>query len=107
DKVINEEEYFHRKLNDNHTPVADDNNTALELVVFHSSSDYQAYSGVIFGNDTNNGGMYLEGNPAQPGNQARFVAYEAEWMPTFEVWNLTHEYIHYLDGRFDMYGDFN
>ncbi len=108
DKVINEEEYFHQKLNDNHTPVADDNNTALELVVFHSSSDYQAYSGVIFGNDTNNGGMYLEGNPAQPGNQARFIAYEAEWLrPTFDVWNLTHEYIHYLDGRFDMYGDFN
>jgi len=106
-KVINEEEYFHQKVNDNHTPVADDNNTSLELVIFHSSSDYQTYAGVIFGNDVNNGGIYLEGNPAQPGNQARFLAYEAEWArPTFEVWNLTHEYIHYLDGRFNMYGDF-
>jgi microbial collagenase len=56
---------------------------------------------------TDNGGMYLEGDPAVPGNQARFVAHEASWLrPTFQVWNLQHEYIHYLDGRFDMKGDF-
>jgi len=107
-KVINEEQYFHDRVNDGNTPVANDHNTMLELVIFHSSTDYQTYSGVIFGNDTNNGGMYLEGDPSDPANQPRFVAYEAEWMrPTFEVWNLTHEYVHYLDGRFDMYGDFN
>ncbi|PPJ44561.1 peptidase, partial [Rhizobium sp. KAs_5_22] len=65
------------------------------------------YAGAIFGIDTNNGGMYLEGDPSAPGNQARFIAYEAEWLrPTFEIWNLTHEYVHYLDGRFDMWGDF-
>lgn len=105
--VINEESYFHQKVNDGGTPVANDYNKVLELVVFHSSTDYQTYSGALFGNDTNNGGMYLEGNPADPANQPRFIAYEAEWMrPTFEVWNLTHEYVHYLDGRFDMYGDF-
>ena len=32
----------------------------------------------IFGIDTNNGGMYLEGDPAAEGNQPRFIAYEAE-----------------------------
>ncbi|KRE88378.1 hypothetical protein ASG87_07125 [Frateuria sp. Soil773] len=107
-KVINEEGFFHQKLQDGNTPVADDDNHSLELVIFHSSSDYQTYSGVLFGNDTNNGGIYLEGDPSAPGNQARFLAYEAEWLrPSFEIWNLTHEYVHYLDGRFDMYGDFN
>jgi microbial collagenase len=51
--------------------------------------------------------MYLEGNPSDPNNQARFIAHEASWLrPTFSVWNLEHEYIHYLDGRFDMLGDF-
>ncbi len=106
--VINEEAYFHNKLQTNRTPVANDNNSSLELVVFDSSSDYQDYAGALFGIDTNNGGMYIEGNPAQAGNVPRFYAYEAEWSrPTFEVWNLNHEYTHYLDGRFDMYGDFS
>lgn len=106
--VINEADFFHQKVADNSTPVANDDNTRLELDIFHSSSDYSTYAGVIFGNDTNNGGIYLEGDPSDPANQPRFIAYEAEWLrPAFEVWNLTHEYVHYLDGRFDMYGDFN
>ncbi|WP_425601672.1 M9 family metallopeptidase [Dyella subtropica] len=106
-KVIGEKSFFHQRVQNSDAPVANDNNTTLELVVFHSSSDYQTYSGAIFGNSTNNGGIYLEGDPSAAGNQARFIAYEAEWLrPTFEIWNLTHEFIHYLDGRFDMYGDF-
>ena len=105
--VGNEEGYFHTQAQTNNVPVANDNNTKLEMVIFHSSSDYETYSGVIFGNDTNNGGIYLEGDPSVPGNQARFLAYEAEWLrPTFDVWNLTHEYIHYLDGRFNWHGRF-
>ncbi|MBL8299251.1 MAG: collagenase [Rhodanobacteraceae bacterium] len=105
--VAGEETYFHNKLATNNTPVANDVNASLEMVVFDSSSDYETYAGTLFGIDTDNGGMYLEGDPAVPGNQARFIAYEAEWLrPTFDVWNLTHEYIHYLDGRFNMYGDF-
>lgn len=102
-----EEGYFHNQSQTFNTPVANDHNTRLEMVIFHSSIDYETYSGVIFGNDTNNGGVYLEGDPSNPANQARFLAYEAEWLrPGFEVWNLTHEYIHYLDGRFNWFGSF-
>lgn len=105
--VAGEETYFHNKVASGKIPVPNDNNTQLEMVVFTSSKDYGTYAGAIYGIDTNNGGMYLEGDPSVPGNQARFIAYQAEWMlPTFEIWNLTHEYIHYLDGRFNMYGDF-
>ncbi|AZP13771.1 collagenase [Undibacterium parvum] len=103
-----EEGYFHKMVASGNIPVAKDNNTQLEMVVFNSSFDYQRYAGAIYGIDTNNGGMYLEGSPEVVGNQPRFIAYQAEWMlPKFEIWNLTHEYIHYLDGRFDMYGDFD
>jgi microbial collagenase len=106
--VAGEENYFHQQVQTNRTPVANDNNAALEMVIFDSSTDYASYAGTLYGIDTNNGGMYLEGDPSAAGNQARFIAYEAEWLrPTFEIWNLTHEYIHYLDGRFDMYGDFS
>ncbi|QOC21973.1 collagenase [Wenzhouxiangella sp. AB-CW3] len=89
------------------TPVPDDYNETLEMVVFDSSNSYQTYSGVIFGNDTNNGGIYLEGDPSDPNNQARFIAYQAEWLlPDFVIWNFLHEYVHYLDGRFNLYGGF-
>ncbi|MFE6099619.1 collagenase [Streptomyces laurentii] len=99
--------YFHSAVRDN-GPVANDKNSTIEVVVFDSSTDYQTYAGAMYGIDTNNGGMYLEGNPAAAGNQPRFIAYEAEWVrPSFQIWNLNHEYTHYLDGRFDMYGDFN
>ncbi|WP_371496472.1 collagenase [Kitasatospora sp. NBC_00374] len=105
--LVNQDAYFHSVLKDN-GPVANDGNTTIEVVVFHSSSDYQTYAGPIFGISTNNGGMYLEGDPAAAGNQPRFIAYEAEWVrPGFQVWNLNHEYTHYLDGRYDMYGDFD
>lgn len=98
--------FFHGIARDG-GPVADDRNSTIEVVVFDSSADYQTYAGVIYGIDTNNGGMYLEGDPAAAGNQPRFIAYEAEWVrPEFQIWNLNHEYTHYLDGRFDMYGDF-
>jgi len=105
--VAGQETYFHQQVASNRVPVANDYNAALEMVVFNSSDDYGIYAGALYGINTNNGGMYLEGDPAASGNQARFIAYEAEWLlPTFEIWNLTHEYVHYLDGRFNMHGDF-
>lgn len=98
--------WFHDVAGDR-GPVADDRNTRIEVVVFDSSTDYRTYAGVLFGIDTDNGGMYLEGDPSAEGNLPRFIAYEAEWQrPDFRIWNLNHEYTHYLDGRFDMYGDF-
>jgi microbial collagenase len=108
DTIAQEEVFFHNKIGTNSgNPVANDFNAQLEMVIFHSSTDYVTYAGTIFGIDTNNGGMYLEGDPSVVGNQARFVAHEAEWLrPSFDVWNLTHEYVHYLDGRFIWYGMF-
>ncbi|MEW2069940.1 collagenase [Streptomyces sp. NPDC007346] len=104
--LIEQDAYFHRIARDN-GPVADDNNTTVEVVAYDSSTDYQTYAGAMYGIDTNNGGMYLEGDPSVVGNQPRFIAYEAEWLrPEFHIWNLNHEYTHYLDGRFNMYGDF-
>ncbi|ESP92111.1 collagenase [Pseudoalteromonas luteoviolacea] len=103
-----EETRFHNMLATNQIPVADDNNTMLQVNIFDSSGDYGKYAKAIFKIDTNNGGMYLEGDPSKVGNQANFVAYEASYAKADHfVWNLEHEYVHYLDGRFDLYGDFN
>lgn len=105
--LIAQDQYFYEVAGTT-TPVADDVNSSLDVVVFNSSNDYQTYAGAIFGIDTNNGGMYLEGDPSQAGNIPTFIAYEAEWaLPDFQIWNLNHEYTHYLDGRFNMHGDFS
>ena len=88
------------------TPVADDLNTALEVVIFSSYSDYDNYAGNFFGISTDNGGIYLEGSPWIEGNQARFIAHQATWLADFQVWNLRHEFVHYLDGRFNKWGAF-
>ncbi|TMP28219.1 collagenase [Pseudoalteromonas rubra] len=108
DTMAAEETRFHTMLETNQTPVADDNNTMLQVNIFNSSADYKKYAGPIFGINTDNGGMYLEGDPSVVGNQANFIAYEASYAKADHyVWNLEHEYVHYLDGRFDLYGDFN
>ncbi|OHU86567.1 peptidase M9 [Pseudoalteromonas amylolytica] len=108
DTMAAEETRFHTRLATNQTPVADDNNSFLQVNIFNSSNDYKKYAKVIFNIDTNNGGMYLEGDPSKTDNQANFVAYEASYAKADHyVWNLEHEYVHYLDGRFDLYGGFN
>ncbi|WGG49603.1 M9 family metallopeptidase [Rugamonas sp. DEMB1] len=106
-RLQTEEGYAHSMLLTKNTPVAGDGNASLELVVFDDYSNYSKYASVIYDILTDNGGMYLEGEPSAAGNQARFIAHEASWLrPNFQVWNLEHEYVHYLDGRFDLYGDF-
>jgi microbial collagenase len=107
DSVLQESKYFHGLLGTSKgKPVADDKNKTLELVVFDNYNEYARFSGFLFGNSTNNGGMYLEGDPSAPGNQARFIAYRADWLSSFEIWNLNHEFAHYLDGRYNMWGGF-
>ncbi|WP_254552648.1 collagenase [Kitasatospora sp. MMS16-BH015] len=103
--LTGEDAFFHNIVKDK-GPVADDYNSAMKLAVFNSSADYKKYAGIIFDMSTDNGGMYMEGNPADKTNQPLFVCYHAEWVPDFSIWNLNHEYTHYLDGRYDMYGNF-
>ncbi|MEV7598514.1 collagenase [Kitasatospora sp. NPDC089797] len=105
--LVGQDAFFHRVVKDG-GPVADDRNTALEVVVFDDYYNYSLYAWEMYGIAVDNGGMYEEGNPAAAGNQARFIAHQADWLrPSFQIWNLNHEYTHYLDGRYDMYGDFD
>ncbi|MFD7028573.1 collagenase [Streptomyces sp. NPDC059917] len=105
--LVNEDAYFHRVIGDK-GPIPGDVNTDLEVVVFDDYTQYSLYAWAIYNIDVDNGGMYEEGNPALPGNQARFIAHEADWLrPDFQIWNLNHEYTHYLDGRYNMAGDFD
>ncbi len=107
-QLISQEAVFHEKLATNHEPVANDFNDKLRVIVFNNAAEYNKYGQLVFDIETNNGGMYIEGTTQDPDNIATFYSYEHFWVrPEFQVWNLNHEYVHYLDGRFIKYDTFN
>ncbi|MDH6125799.1 collagenase [Kitasatospora sp. GP82] len=107
DSLQKQDGYFHNLVNDS-GPIPDQHEDSIQVVVFASRGDYQTYAGAIFGVDTDNGGITLTGNPADPANQVRSIMYQKSSDDGFaaRIWNLNHEYTHYLDGRYDMKGDF-
>lgn len=100
--LAEQEALFHRTFNTLGKPVANDNNDNMRANIYADRDSYVKYVTEHFDVPSDNGGMYLEGLPHLAGNHAEFVAYERNG----GIWNLRHEYIHYLDGRFNMYGDF-
>ncbi len=108
--LIAEANLFHNLLETDRQPLVNDFNDTLEIVVFDSVGDYALYAGLIYGIDTNNGGIYIEGDPSVSTNQARYFAYEEDSNDpdvNAGVRNLKHEYVHYLDGHFNTVGDFS
>ena len=108
---------FHVLFSTEGMPLTDDNNIQLEVVAFASPSEYEKYAGEFFGSSTDNGGIYLEGSPSVDGNQARFIAMQCpdDWVGTSceladDIYNLEHEFSHYLDGRYikaGAYGNYD
>lgn len=82
--------------------------STLRLVVFAGRADYRTYAGAMYGISTDNGGMTLGGDPSDPANQPMSVMYQKNYDDGFpaRIWNLNHEYTHFLDARDDMAGDF-
>jgi microbial collagenase len=100
--LVSQEDKFHSIFATKGKPVADDNNVKMRANIYADRDEFVKYATAHFNMPTNNGGMYLEGYPEKVHNQAEFVAYERSG----KIWNLKHEYIHYLDGRFNKYGDY-
>ncbi|MCX4745884.1 collagenase [Kitasatospora sp. NBC_01287] len=102
-----EDTFFHNMVKDN-GPVPGQYDKNITLAIFSNNADYLTYSWAIYGNDTDNGGETLM-NATDPTNQAVSVMYQKSWNDGFtaNVWNLNHEYTHYMDGIYDMKGDFS
>ncbi|MFI6493016.1 collagenase [Streptomyces sp. NPDC050564] len=105
--VLAQDPYFHRLVKDEGS-IPGQYESTIQLVVFASRADYQTYAGAIFGVSTDNGGITLVGDPADPHNQPLSIMYQKDYDDGFvaRIWNLNHEYTHYLDARDDMKGDF-
>jgi len=93
---------FHQLFDRRGKPVLHDNNRVLRANIYAGREDYVKYVTEHFDVPSNNGGMYLEGLPHVDNNSAEYVAY----LRNGKVWNLNHEFVHYLDGRFNTYGDY-
>jgi len=116
DMALQETE-FHDFFNTAGIPVTGDLNEHIEVIAFASPDDYEKYAPEFFGISTDNGGMYLEGTPTNAGNQARFIAMQCpdSWVGYScqyedQIYNLRHEFTHYLDGRYiksGSYGSFD
>jgi hypothetical protein len=112
-----QETQFHDFFDTASIPVTGDLNEHIEVIAFASPDDYEKYAPEFFGISTDNGGMYLEGTPTTPGNQARFIAMQCpdSWVGYScqyedQIYNLRHEFTHYLDGRYvkaGSYGSFD
>ncbi|GAB2724314.1 collagenase [Kitasatospora kifunensis] len=102
-----EDTFFHNMVKDN-GPVPGQYDKTYTLGVFANQADYVNYSWAIFGNSTDNGGQTVM-DPTDPNNQAVSVMYQKSYNDGFtaNVWNLNHEYTHYLDGIYDMKGSFS
>ncbi|WP_030410862.1 collagenase [Streptomyces sp. NRRL S-1448] len=105
--VLSQDAYVH-DLVKNDGPIPNQYESTVQLVVFGSRGDYQTYAGAIFGVDTNNGGITMIGDPTKPDNKPMSIMYQRSDDNGFpaRIWNLNHEYTHYIDARDDMKGDF-
>ncbi|MET9827886.1 collagenase [Streptomyces sp. NPDC006385] len=105
--VLGQDAYVHDLVKDD-GPIPGQYLSTLDLVVFAGREDYRTYAGAIFGISTDNGGMTLIGDPADPANEPFAVMYQKSQDDghAARIWNLNHEYTHYLDARFNMKGDF-
>lgn len=105
-KLTSQEDDFHALFATGKKPVPNDHNDALQVVTFANWTQYNAYGQLLYDISTDNGGMYIEGTPQNPDNQASFFAFRQFWIDDFAIWNLNHEYVHYLDGRYIKYAGF-
>jgi microbial collagenase len=77
------------------TPIDDDPNGALTMIIYGTKSDYVNYHNFLYGLNTNNGGIYIE----QWGTFFTYQRTPQESSYTLEDL-FRHEYVHYLAGRY-------
>ncbi|MEV7236586.1 collagenase [Streptomyces sp. NPDC051020] len=92
---------FHRVVGSDQ-PLAGDTNSTLNIVLYASRADYENYHPILTDMGTNNGGIYIE-------RGATFYTYQRR-VPQDSSLTLEelfrHEYVHYLNGRFAVPGNF-
>ncbi|MEV7188186.1 collagenase [Kitasatospora sp. NPDC093102] len=102
----NQDAFFHNVVKDN-GPIPNQYAKNVTFGIFANKTDYTTYSWAIFGNDTDNGGQTVM-DASDPNARAATVMYQKTWNNNdpARVWNLNHEYTHYLDSVHDLKGNY-
>ncbi|MFF2548808.1 collagenase [Kitasatospora sp. NPDC058063] len=102
----NQDAFFHGVVKDN-GPIPNQYAQNVTFGIFANKTDYTTYSWAIFGNDTDNGGQTVM-DATDPNKPAATVMYQKTWNNNdpARVWNLNHEYTHYLDSIYDLKGNY-
>tara|TARA_R110000851_G_scaffold186204_1_gene335503 strand:+ start:253 stop:3225 length:2973 start_codon:yes stop_codon:yes gene_type:complete len=79
--------------------IDNDPNEIIKMYIFKSSEDYGNLGRMFFNIPTSNGGIYIE----NAGSLYTFNR-ESETLPLDML--LKHEYVHYLDGRYNIHGTY-
>ncbi|NVJ61880.1 MAG: collagenase [Gammaproteobacteria bacterium] len=89
---------FHR-ITKNLTPTPEDSASVLTMFIADSRNNYERYQRFLFNLGTDNGGIYIE-------KDATFYTYERTEEESFLSLEelFRHEYVHYLDGRYQIHG---
>ncbi|MFF8771427.1 collagenase [Kitasatospora sp. NPDC015120] len=98
---------FHRVSKDS-GPIPDQYAKTVTFGIFATKADYTTYSWAIYGNSTDNGGQTVM-DATDPNARAVTVMYQKAWNVNdpARVWNLNHEYTHYLDGIHNLKGTYD
>ena len=103
---------FQALFDTNCTPVPDDINGHAEIFVFKDGRSCEDLESAAFGRDPDTcSGIYFEGVPSGPDTVAQLIVteYTADEYPPdpeLSIWNFEHEFGHYLDGRYNLYGGY-
>ncbi|MER6359758.1 collagenase [Kitasatospora sp. NPDC001527] len=98
---------FHNTVKDN-GPIPNQYAKNVTFGIFANKTDYTTYSWAIYGNDTDNGGQTVM-DATDPNKRAVTVMYQKAWNVNdpARVWNLNHEYTHYLDSIYNLKGNYD
>lgn len=101
---------FHQKLNTGMVAVPNDENDVVDVNIFANQPSFMTTGQYLLNmRDDAETGIYFESNPESGSANADVITFEARrWADNeFFVWELTHEYTHYLDGRYNKQGDYS
>ncbi len=102
--IKNTEEEFHQILSTHSQPVNDDVNDLINVYVFDGYKHYIDNVAKVSGLSNNpKGGYFYEGNPFNDTKKPAVYLFVSS-SDVFSVWNLKHEFTHYLNARFVKYG---
>ncbi|MCJ8321661.1 MAG: collagenase [Colwellia sp.] len=104
------EALFHQKLNTGMTAVPNDENDEVDVNIFANQPAFMTTGQFLLNmRDDASTGIYFESNPESANANADVITFEARrWADNeFFVWELTHEYTHYLDGRYNKQGNYS